>query len=291
VNNLTPVPAGVHQMPDDRYHADPCQEPSLSASIAKILWHKTPLHAWHAHPRLNPEHEPINKTAFDLGTACHAVLLEGDMSKIVHVEASDWRTKAAQAERELAYCAGLTPMLPKQIDQVKRMADAAFEFIARSQLAGLFDDGLPEQTLIAQYQGVWLRGRTDWMTADRKIIVDYKTVGQGADIETFGRAIFTQGHDIQAAMYGLLNGLTGGPPETSFIWLVQEVAPPHVCRLIGASGAVDEMGEHKLMRSIGIWKDCLSSGVWPGYSTRIEYPDPPPWELAKLEQRMQEDAG
>jgi hypothetical protein len=34
------------------YHADPCAQPSLSASIARELIHKSPLHAWQVHPKL-----------------------------------------------------------------------------------------------------------------------------------------------------------------------------------------------------------------------------------------------
>ena len=45
---------GIYGMSEDCYHADPADAPSLSASIAKILIAETPLHAWTAHPKLNP---------------------------------------------------------------------------------------------------------------------------------------------------------------------------------------------------------------------------------------------
>ena len=49
---------GVYSLPDDAYHADPCPGPSLSSSVAKLMLDRSPLHAWHAHPRLNPNFEP-----------------------------------------------------------------------------------------------------------------------------------------------------------------------------------------------------------------------------------------
>lgn len=84
-------------------------------------------------------------------------------------------------------------------------------------------------------------------------------------------------------MYTLLNRLTGGPEDTSYIWLVQETEAPYACSLVGASPAVLEIGEHKLMKAITRWQECLNSGKWPAYSPRIAFPDPPPWILAQAE--------
>ncbi len=44
---------GIHlSVPSAVYFADPAAQPSLTQSIAKILIEKSPLHAWHEHPRL-----------------------------------------------------------------------------------------------------------------------------------------------------------------------------------------------------------------------------------------------
>jgi hypothetical protein len=281
----------MHTIPAEVYHADPCEEPSLSASIAKILWQKSPLHAMFAHPRLNPQKKETHKAAFDLGTACHDMLLEGGTRKIQVIEASDWRTKTAKEARDAAYDAGLVPLLPKQADQVHAMSEATMRFIEHTELAGIFDKGLPEQTLISKWNGIWLRGRTDWLTTDRKIIVDYKTVGQSANPADFARtALFGMGHDIQAAMYQMLNGLTGGPTDAAFIWLVQETAPPYACSVVGASPAIFDVGEAKLMTCISAWETGIKTNTWPGYDSRIAYPDIPPWELSKVEEAMREVA-
>src|SRR3979411_2799004 len=70
------LPVGLHfdvQAAD--YHADPCERPSLSSSIAKILIEKTPRHAWTAHPWLNPNFVPKQDSKFDLGSAVHELML------------------------------------------------------------------------------------------------------------------------------------------------------------------------------------------------------------------------
>ena len=54
-------------VPVDDYFADPLPAPSLTQSIAKIILDHSPLHAWHAHPRLNPNFVRDDPTKFDIG--------------------------------------------------------------------------------------------------------------------------------------------------------------------------------------------------------------------------------
>lgn len=81
------TPGFVHGMPDKIYHADPCPTPSLSSSLVKLMEATSPKKAWAAHPRLNPP--PPGATdddpKFDLGTAAHALFLEGADEKVVEV--------------------------------------------------------------------------------------------------------------------------------------------------------------------------------------------------------------
>lgn len=43
----------IIRLPSAEYHADPAPEPSLSATLAKLLISRSPRHAWMASPRLN----------------------------------------------------------------------------------------------------------------------------------------------------------------------------------------------------------------------------------------------
>lgn len=88
---------GAHlDIPEEVYHADLLlDEPTLNNSVAKALLAATPLHAWTAHPRLNPGWEPTVKEAFDLGSAAHFLLRSGE-AKIHVVDAPDWKKKDPQ---------------------------------------------------------------------------------------------------------------------------------------------------------------------------------------------------
>jgi hypothetical protein len=44
-----------------------------------------------------------------------------------------------------------------------------------------------------------------------------------------------------------------------------------------------DMGNQKVERGIKVWRECLKSGVWPGYPQTIYTVEPMPWNLASWE--------
>lgn len=275
------IDSGIYDLPADRYHADPCPTPSLSSSIAKILLDQSPQHAWHAHPRLNPAFEREHDTKFDIGTAAHQLLLERRHDGIVIVNADDWRTKAAKEAREAAWANGQTPMLAYQYDKANLMVAAAQQFVATTELSGIFELGVAEQTVIWQEGDIWCRCRPDlrWLHGvGLHIVLDYKTT-ECAEQETFIRQIGRMRYHIQAEFY--TRGVkTVTESEPVFVFLAQETSAPYACSLVGLSNAYRAIGQQKVERAIGLWKHCLSTQDWPSYSTRIAYAEPPAWDLA-----------
>jgi hypothetical protein len=102
---------GILAVSADQYHADALtDEPTLSATIARILVSKTPAHAWERHPKLNLNYRREESERFDIGTCAHALFLEG--RQVVEVVGfGDWRSKAAKEARELARAHGRIPLL------------------------------------------------------------------------------------------------------------------------------------------------------------------------------------
>ena len=278
----TTLQAGIYTLAADAYHADPCDTPSLSASIARILCVDTPIHAWTQHPRLNPDYQPEEAEKFDIGTAAHALLLQGDEIAEV-LEFTDWRTNAAKDARDEARANGRLPLLAKNWQQVRRMVEAA-----RIQLQGVdanpvpFTGGQPEQTLVWTDQGAHCRARLDWLRDDRAAIDDYKTTSRpgGANPEAWSRSLFNMGYDVQAAFY--LRGvhqLTGAEPD--WRWVVQETAPPYALSVVSLTPAARELADAKVEYALKTWRDCLAANVWPGYPTQVCYAELPGWEEAR----------
>jgi hypothetical protein len=268
---------GIYELPAAAYHRDPCPAPSLSSRIAKQLCLASPAHAWQSHPRLNPAAEHENGEHFDIGTAAHALLLEGT-SAIAVVDAKDYRTNVAKEARDAAYAAGQTPLLAAKWADVQAMVTCARAQLAEHKDGGaaMFLDGQPEQTLIWQEGEVWCRARLDWLRAGA--IDDYKTTPHGsANPDSWTRSLFGMGFDIQAAFY--LRGLkavTGF--DATFRFAVQEPYAPYALSVIGLGPDALTLAEKKVIYALERWQACLDAGEWPGYPRRTCYAALPAWQ-------------
>jgi PDDEXK-like domain of unknown function (DUF3799) len=294
---VNPLTARLIACTAAEYHADPVTPgPSLSASIAHRLLSQSPHHAWWNHPKLNPAFEPEVSGAFDLGTAAHALLLEGQGPFAV-IEADDYRSAAAKMAREVARAAGRIPLLRDQWPAVQAMVDMCHVQLAHHQATPApFTAGKPEQTIIwTEDMGrITCRARLDWLADDYKTIDDYKTVSGSANPMVWTRnTIWALGHDVQAAFYcRAVKALTGIEPEFRFV--VQETFAPYALSVIGLMPSAMAMARRKVEQAIGIWNECVNAGTWPGYVREVAYAEAPPWELAKLEERaywQQQQAG
>ncbi len=263
------------------YHADPAPQPSLSCSIAQILINQSPRHAWLAHPKLNPNFVREEDSRMDLGSAAHAMILEKKSDGIVWIDAADWRTKAAQEQRDMARAAGKMPVLIKYHDVLQVMEIEARRTLEGSELGKILDTGLVEQTILWQDGDIWCRSRLDVISRDHSVILDYKSTAD-ARPEAFIRQIGRMGYDLQAEFYTrAVTSHHKTPPE--FVFLAQEITEPYACSIIGLSNAYKALGAAKVDRAMKLWSYCVSRNEWPAYSREIHYAEPSPWELAAEE--------
>ena len=270
---------GIYALTAAEYHADPTPGPSLSASIAHELLSRSAWHAWTAHPKLNPAYRREEDERFDLGTAAHAYLLEGESGFAV-VEAPDWRTKLAKEARDDARKQGKIPLLADRWGDVQGMALAARKQLEAHDAPRPLTAGKPEQTVIWREGDIWCRARLDWLHDDLRIIDDYKTTGATANPEVWTRTLFGAGADVQAAFY--LRGLkafTG--VEAVFRFVVQENFPPYALAVIGLAPDALALAEKKVQHAIACWQHCLASATWPGYPITTCWATLPPWEEAR----------
>lgn len=289
------VDVGVHDdVPAAQYHADPCKSPSLSSSIAKVLLDRTPRHAWHAHPRLNPNWEPEENSKFDLGTVAHAIIL-GRGAKYEIIDAQDWRTKAAQSARDEARANGKTPILRSQFDSAGIMADEALDHLAHVKEARLmFAEGAAERVLIWRDGDAMCRCMIDWHGPTPTDVWDIKTTDVSLSDNALARLIVNLGYDLSAAFY--LRGLTALFPELAgrfkWRWIFCETSEPFEVRVIEPSAEMLAMGDRKAALAIAKWSRCIKDNNWPGYAPAITRLEAPSWATDRqLEREMiDEDA-
>lgn len=266
------------------YFADPCPEPSLTQSIAKILIAQTPLHAKMSHPRLTPpgdddEAEKYVK-AQAIGNAAHLTMI-GRGKTLEIIAADNFTTKAAREKRDEASAAGKTPILEKHYLVAHQMTVAAR--LQLDQIDGCetaFKEGDGEIVAACNDNGLWLRTMIDWLSSDKREIWDYKTTGQSASPYVVGKKMVDDGWDVQAAM--IEHTLDAIDPENAgrrkFRFVCQENDPPFALTVSELTEGPMTMGRKKLQYAINAWRECMTSGIWPAYPPRILRPEYPSWQ-------------
>ncbi len=270
---------GIYELSEEDYHADPCPEPSLSASIAKKLVGQSPAHARHAHPRLNPGFEREEKEIFDRGTVAHALLLQGlERAEIISTavdakgarrDVENWKLADAQRQRDEARAAGKIPILAMHWATVQQMIDRCREQLAdHKEASDAFLRGQPEQTIIwREDNGVWCRARLDWLHDSRRIIDDYKSTGREVDSDSIARHCIDD-WEIQDAFYrrGIMKLFR---ENAQFRFIAQENQEPYALNVVELGPDFRWMGDEKVEYAIRTFGNCLKNKHWPGYSDRV----------------------
>lgn len=269
----------------DSFALGPPRAPSLSSSVAHLLLTRSPAHARVAHPGVNPVWVEKERTAFDLGSAAHAVLLEDNRAALVVVDAPTWQTKAAKEARAVARADAKVPVLAHQAADIEMMVTEAKAAMARC--FDLRDLGplLAEQTILWQqpdppgYGPTWCRCRPDWITEDHAVILSYKTTGN-AHPDAFARLVDAMGYDVQAA-FELAGVRASTGVAAKYVWMAQETEPPYAVSFVGLTPDLADLGDHKRRVAVGRWAECLRTGSWPGYPDRICWIEALPWARAR----------
>lgn len=285
---------GKYNISFEEYLSDPCPEPSLSRSTIATMLSKSPRHAFYEHPRLNPcvvaEKEAEH---FDIGTAAHSLFLQGtDIAEII--DAKDWRKDETKAKREEARKNGKVPLLKPQAVAVMEMVEAAHNHLADSELGLLIKTRNTELTYVwRDYDDIWCRIRPDFIDYGQKIILDYKTTGISAKPDSFFRGVVANGLDIQEAFYRRGTKVIDAE-DYRFVFMVQETYPPYLCSFIDLNPEFQNMGRQKVDKGITKWAECMSSGRWTGYPTRVATIEAPAYAIAAWEfqsMMMEETSG
>lgn len=280
------IDPGIHfDVPSADYFADPAPEPSLTQSIAKILLDESPAHARLAHPRLAParaEDEPTEKyvAAHAIGNAAHKLLI-GRGKELALADFEDWRKKDAQAFKESANLAGLTPILSKHYDRAQEMAKAARVQLDAIGWTGAFKDGYGETVVIAKDGDTYLRSMIDWHV-DPLMNYDLKTSGGSLAPHLIGRKAEADGWHLQAAMQerilDILHPDSAGRHRWRFV--AQENWEPWALVAVELDEHWLTMGRKAVDMALSVWRSCMKSGHWPAYPTFPMTPEFPGYKEA-----------
>lgn len=273
---ITRYPQIVESMPEDEYHSDPCDRPSLSSSCATTIVNQSAAHARLGHPRFGGD--PRDPTgSMDAGSVAHEMLL-GVGGGIVVVDAKDWRTKDAKEQRDEAHAAGKTPVLTARHAEI----DAAVQIIrGKLEARGVKLYGRKEVSLFwergAPGKVITCRGRVDHLGED--CVDDFKFVAN-AHPKKCRQKIIDFGYHIQRAAY--LEGLSANGTDAyrmPYRLHFCELTPPYCVTTVYLRESMAELGEQCWTEACDTWQRATTTNEWPEYWVGEYGAAAKPWEL------------
>lgn len=253
------------------YHA----RPGLSASIAKTLLSRSPLHA-------KTEHGKPPTDAMDRGSVVHRLVL-GAGKDFAIIPFDDYRTKAAKEARDKARADGLVPIKEEAFAEAVAIAESV-----RAQLTkrGILLDGASELAIEWTEDSpsgpVLCRGMLDHVWTGDGRILDLK-ITENASPSFVERNAENLGYAIQEAAYR--RALTALRPDhagrVEFLFAFAEAEAPYEMNLCRGDGVFRELGERRWLRAVHAWGACVATNIWPGYGSGVNPLSPPGWALAR----------
>lgn len=256
------------QISNSEYHA---QRDVLSASGAKAI-----LEDSLGDFRYNQTHA-VHKDVFDAGTAAHELVLEGEFRSVKVLEFADYKTKAAQEAKKDAYAEGLTPMLERDLVDIRGMAKAIRNNV---DAMALLEAGQPEVSAFFTDPVTELECRTrfDWLpeidTSKRLVIPDYKTA-KSANPRKFRKDAANYRYHQQAAWYEDTLPILGMHHDVKMLFIVQEKTAPYASSVVQLSPRDLELGRALNDLARRKFKHSLETDHWPFYPgvTQLELPE------------------
>ncbi len=273
-----PVEPGIYRgVPFEEYFS----WDAVNASMLK-KFSKTPAHVRHW---LDRGGDDDATPSLDLGWLFHLAILERERfdDQVVVAPVVNKRTnigKAQLAEFEARH-AGKYVAEEKTFGQVRAMARA---LLSHEKAAPYFAEGGSEISVVwdDKATGIRCKARVDHVAPldGWPIVGDLKSA-EDASPWAWERAVARYGYHISAVHYleGLeaLVPIPAGVPFRRFVHFVVESDPPHCVALYELDDAAREEGAIKRRRYLRQWKECTSTGRWPGYPTEIQVSTLPRW--------------
>lgn len=293
------LPPGFYtaaEVPKSLYLSDPCERPSLSASIAKLIVAPgCPKKAWQAHPRLGGGSEPSDRKCLVNGTCIDSLLMGGD-GEIVFLPGEmpdakgkmqptrgEFRMESAKEWRDEQRAAGKT-VLGSRAELVE-LYEAAAGIRASFADQDIYLTGSHQMTCVwYSPDGVLCRARLDQFIEPKDgedaVIGDLKSTWS-AHPDACGAAIVKYGYDIQAAAYveaieTLMPDLAG---RVQMRFLFAECKPPYLTLPVPFEGSIAQLGQSRWKEAKAKWAISLASGKWPGYATGLTRVAMSPWQV------------
>lgn len=261
-------------MKDETYYSDHTR---ISKSGLDLI-HKSPAHYW---ADINKKEDDKQTPAMLLGLLVHCMLLEPtEVSNRYHVLQFDGRTKEGKAERlenaekdciseETMQTAWNMRNSMKESD-VWKLYDQ-FDFEAEKVILWHADGH--------EHKAIPARSKLDKVIVSKQLIIDVKT-GDDVSPEGFAKSIRDRRYYVQVPFYIDACKMRYGK-DFRFMFACVESKPPYLTAFYELDIEAEDAGRAEYMADLDTYAQCKSSGVWPGYSKKVENISMPAWYFRK----------
>lgn len=299
---------GFYNITLDRHHDQPCDGPSVTSGVLRMMELQTPADVW-AFSKLNPDRwEKPQTTALRLGRAMASYVENGMDAVAEHfvVLPEDKPRKPTDAQKANYALGKATETAIYSVefwdaieadprdpltDAEQTMIENMGKVLAKDPAACAVMGGIPEVTMAVRDErtGLWLLSRPDTVNFDGSV-TDYKkinTQGRPFNYRVVDSRITDHGYDMQMAFAAeCFESLTGNWPSIVGI-VAQWDAPPHHVILREILEEDLSIARWRNRQAIDRFHECLTSGLWPGPGDDVGAYQRPEWQRTMLLERMQ----
>ena len=262
-------------MNDQEYFA----HKSVSQSTLKLLI-KSPAHARYALD--NPK---ASTPSMQIGTCSHGLILENKTVYASLPESAKGNSNAAKLIKAnfAIENADKIVLSADDAEAVRLMAASVKAHPAASKLLALMLE--PEKAIMWEKDGLTFKAKLDGLLPFG--VLDLKSTSS-AELAEFAKSIFKFGYHIQAAHY-LAGAAANDLPAENFYIIAVENEPPYCTAVFVVDHETIEAGEKERQKLIKLYKECSESGIWPGYSDKIQTVKLPYWALKLINEDENDD--
>ncbi len=263
----TPEP-GIHQMPEDAYHATD----AISKSGLWKIHTRTPMHYRYG--------ERKETAAQSFGSGAHCAVLEPNFYETRFYRGpADRRGNKWKAAQEIAEQTGRTVLTEKDYDDALRLRDA----LHKNEIVRKLTAGSPAIEQSAFWNdpktGELCRVRPDIYNHDINVMGDLKSTTDARAAEWLRNSAIPHGYHVQHALYQAGWARAGGGSVDAFLFIVVEKEAPFAACVYEMPTRVVDLGKRIVRRTIDIYHACKKADDWPSFDPVVVELDFPKWAM------------
>ena len=273
----------IHETLEQGSEADYHAHPALSSGIAKTILNKSPRHA-----KYERENKRESSRAQDIGSLLHGMVLGFGEKPVLYPEdcyKKDGSLNGKPAgEFRGSLAADQVAVKPSDLVKLEGMVESAREALASVGIE--IDPRNSELQAYTEIDGLEVRAMFDYIPADSRLpIIDLKKT-QDASPKATERTMAQYGYDFQCEWYGDIYKQIAGQ-DRQFLFLFIEEEAPHAWSFAEPDFMTREINQRRCAEARRIWKECLASGVYPGYEGRVTQYQMPAWQANRILEGME----